>query len=354
MAFARPIEPFVEDLDDPLIETHPSTPVVTVAMATKPASHLRSGDRRRLARHVSGAERRLSRIVPATNERARVVRQLWSLADRASRGPAREGLALIASGEEGRHLTLRHSVTDRVLVGAAPSYEQIVEETWGFGRLAVLRLDARSSRLICADGATLWEPRPPWDPLGLQSHIGVERAETLIRAALPGRTPLMIAGDDRLVRDFCARGLGEQVVGVLAGDHSETSAATLAALAQRTMRRSLNDQQRSAMVSLALAINRGSAARGPDAVATAAAGPDDTLLVEVGAQQGVKAARRQAHGSPDSGARVVQVPDGFLAHHDRVALAPDHRPHRRGSPPSRAPVEEGHSHDDERHLVVAK
>jgi hypothetical protein len=327
MAHARPTRPSGDDLAGPLIISDPSVPVVTVVMATKPAAHLRSADRRRLARLVSGAERRLMRAAPPSEARTRLVRRLWSLADRASRAPAREGLALVAGSDEGRPVTLHHPVIDRVMVGSAPSDEDIVEASWGFGRLAVLRLAARGARLICSDGATLWEPRPPWDPLGLQSHVGLERADLLVRAALPGRTPLLVAGDDRMVRAFRDRGVAHQVVGVLPGDHSETSAASLAALGQRTMRRSLDDRQRSAMVSLALAVDRGTAARGPEAVRAASPERHDILLVEQGARQGLGTGRDGP--VPDRvdevGGSVVVVPDGFLAHHDAAALVPDHR-----------------------------
>ncbi|QYG93198.1 hypothetical protein HC251_12665 [Iamia sp. SCSIO 61187] len=327
MALARTPRPTDDDVVGPLIRSHPSTPVVTVAMATKPAAHLRSGDRRRLARHVSGAERRLARAVPPSPARARVVRQLWTLADRVARAPAREGVALVAGSDDGRTVVLHHAVTDRVIVGPAPTYEGIIEATWGFGRLAILRLTAGGARLICSDGATLWEPRPPWDPLGLQLHIGLARADLLVRAALPGRTPLVVAGDDRIVRAFLDRGHRGPVVGTLAGDHSETSAATLAALAQRTLRRALDDRQRSAMVSLALAVNRGTAVRGLAPVRAATPGAHHVLLVEDGA-------RPQVATGPDrpltdrlarAGGSVVVVPDGFLAHHGRAALAPDHR-----------------------------
>jgi hypothetical protein len=294
---------------------HPSLPTVTVALATRPAAHLRGADRRRLARHVSGAERRLARVAPPSTARARLIRRLWDLADHASHAPAGEGLALIAGGDEGRHVTWHHPVIDRIIVGPPPSDDEVVEATWGFGRLAVLRLTARGSRLVCSDGAALWEPRPPWDPLGLHPNVGAERADLLVRAALPARTPLLVAGDDRLVREFRARGAHHPVVGHLPGDHSETSVASLAALAQRTMRRSLDDRQRAAMVSLALAVDRGRAARGPDAVRAAVPGPHDVLLVERGAREQVEAV----------GGTVVVVPDGYLAHHDAVALVPDHR-----------------------------
>lgn len=322
MALARPTRPSGVDLAGPLITSHPATTVVTVVMATRPAAHLRGADRRRLARLVGGAERRLAHEALAAPARARLVRRLWGLAERASRGPAREGLALIASGDQGRHLTLRHPTTDRIVVGPPPTYEDVVEASWAFGRLAVLRLAARGARLICSDGATLWEPRPPWDPLGLQPQVGLERAELLLRSALPGRTPLLVAGDDRLVADFRRRGSDHRVVGHLPGDHSETAAATLAALAQRTMRRSLDPRQRSAMVSLALAVDRGSAVRGPAAVRGASPSAADVLLVEdtTRAEMGPLPARVAA-----AGGSVVALPDGFLAHHGAAALVPDHR-----------------------------
>lgn len=315
MALARPTHPSGEHLAGPLITSHPATPVVTVAMATRPAAHLRGADRTRLARLVAGAERRLARQVPAAPVRRRLVRRLWSLADDASRRPAGEGLVLVVGGDDGRQLTLHHPVVDRVVVGPAPTYEEVVEATWGFGRLAVLRLAARGSRLICSDGARLWEPRPPWDPLGLQPHVGMERTELLLRAALPERTPLLVAGDDRLVDEVRRRGLGHPVAAHLPGDHSETSAASLAALAHRVLRRTLDARQRSAMVSLALAVGRGGAVRGPDALRRAA--PGHLLLVERSAAEALSI--DPARGS------VVVLPDGFLAHHDAVAIVPDHR-----------------------------
>lgn len=353
MALARP-SPTPDDGDvvGPLIHSHPSTPVVTVALATKPATHLRSGDRRRLARQVSGAERRVSRIVPPSEARARLIRRLWSLADLVSRAPAREGIALVASSDEGRHLTLHHAVTDRTIVGPPPTYDDIVEATWGFGRLAVLRLTKRGSRLICSDGAALWEPRPPWDPLGLQPHAGLERAEQLIRTVLPGRTPLVIAGDDRLVEAFCDTSTAHDIAGVLPGDHSGTSAATLAALAQRAMRRALDAPQRAAMTSLALALNRNTAVRGLDAVRTASPiGPDDVLLVEVGAlrflrAEGLRPTTERVH---EAGGSVVVLPDGFLAHHDRAALVPNHRTTPSSAEPG--PIEGSLSRNRALHLV---
>ncbi len=353
MALARPTPtPDDGDIVGPLVHSHPSTPVVTVALATKPATHLRSGDRRRLARQISGAERRVSRIVPPSEARTRLIRRLWNLADLASRAPAREGIALVASSDEGRHLTLHHSVTDRIIVGPPPAYDDIVEATWGIGRLAVLRLTERGSRLICSDGAALWEPRPPWDPLGLQAHTGLERAEQLIRTVLPGRTPLVVAGDHRLVTAFGETNTAHDVAGVLPGDHSGTSATTLVALAQRAMRRALDGSQRAAMTSLALALNCDSAVRGLEEVRRASPiGPHDVLLVEVGALPllragGLRPTTERVH---EAGGSVVELPDGFLAQHDRAALVPGHRT----TPPSADsdPIDGSHSRNRALHLV---
>ena len=104
--------------------------------------------------------------------------------------------------------------------------------------------------------------------------------------------------------------------------------ATLAALAHRALRRSLGPEQRAAMVALALAVERGTVARGAAAVAAARSTgePGSVLVVETGARAAGPAGDDGNDEAVDRlrrlGVTVVVVPDGLLAAHDRIALAP--------------------------------
>ncbi len=300
-------------------------PVVTLVLPTRPAARLRGGDRRRLAHRIAGAERRLARVAEPSPARARTVRRLWALAERAAASPARDGLALVASSSTGRHLPLHHPVTTRTIVGPLLTDEELAAATWAFGRVAVLRPTVRGARLVACAGNAVWEPRPPWDPLVPTARRGVlQQSLDLAETALPARTPLVVAGDDRLVA--AVRGLldrdGITVAATLAGDHSATAPAPLAALAQRALRRSLTDPQRDAMARLALACDRGVAVRGTAAVHASPVGPGDLLIVE-------EAVLRGAGSSDDARVHVAAgtvavLPDGFLAGHGRMALVLGH------------------------------
>lgn len=314
-----------------LIRTRPSVdPTVTVVVPTSPAERLRSADRRRLARRVLGAERRLARTHPPSSARTRIVRRLWDLAEEAERLPAASGLALVAGPHDGRCLTLRQPVVERVLVGRAPSYDDLIEASWGLGRIAVLHLTPTGCRLVCAEGARLWESglRSGGDDGHPSEPSVLAAARGLLADALPARTPVVVAGDDRCVRAYEANVTHPAVSLCLPGDHSETSMATLAALAHRALRRSLGPEQRAAMVALALAVERGTVARGAAAVAAALSTgePGSVLVVETGARAAGPAGDDGNDEAVDRlrrlGVTVVVVPDGLLAAHDRIALAP--------------------------------
>ncbi len=152
MAQARPPTPSADALVGPLITSPSTAPTVSIVMSTRPEAHLRSGDRRRLTRAVSGAERRLARTSLPSADRGRLMQRLWDLAAHASRGPSRRGVALIAGPHAGRVLTLEHPVTDRILLGPPPTYEELVEQSWGFARIAVLVITGRGP---------LMSPPPP-------------------------------------------------------------------------------------------------------------------------------------------------------------------------------------------------
>lgn len=332
MSLARTPDP-VDDVGGDLIRTHPSAPLtVTVVVPTRPGGRLRAADRRRLARRVLGAERRLARMHPPSSTRTRVVRRLRDLLEQAELHTPAAGLALVAGPLDGRCVVLRQPVLERVLIGRAPSYDDLIRASWGLGRVAVLHLVPSGGRLVCAEGARLWETgrpsgvgdRDPDEP----SVLAVARE--LLSDALPGRTPVVVAGDDRCVRAFAAHVSHPAVSLVLPGDHSETSMATLAALAQRAVRRSLEPDQLDAMAAIALAVERGTAARGVDAVTAAVStvgtgvGTEAVLVVEAGARSAVvdgddeTIVERAARGGID----VVVVADGLLAAHDRIALVP--------------------------------
>lgn len=347
MALARPPIPSDESFVGPLIRCHPTMPTVSIVMPTRPEAHLRSGDRRRLARAVSGAERRLSRTVQPSALRRRLVRRLWDLADNASRRPARQGVALIAGPDAGRLLALHYPVTDRTLIGPAPTYEELVERSWGFARIAVLLLTGRGARLIACDDGAPWEPRASWDPVDTPlptAHDILDRANALARSSVPPRTPLVVAGDDRMVRSYLRVHRTPRPARVLAGDHSETSAAALVTLAKRALRSSLDDRQQAAMVSLVLAVERGTAWQGADPPRVGRVGAGEILLIESGA-----APRAEVSGAAPAGqaGAVVVVPDGFLAHHDGAVLVPDHRAVATG-----AVITEPDVHDEVRRLTL--
>ena len=311
-----------DELTSSLIAEHPTVPTVAIVLSTRPEAHLRSGDRRRLARAVSGAERRLARTVPGSSSRRRLVRRLWALAETASRGPARQGVALLATPQAGRIFPLHYPAIDRILVGSPPTFPDLVAETWGLARVAVLHLTARGARLLACEGGAPWEPRPPWDPLdGRYPDLrGVlRRAHVLTQAALPPRTPLVVAGDDRLVRAYLACDLGPRPALVLPGDHSETSPAGLISLAKRALRASLDADQRVAMVDVVLAVERGIAWRGVTSDDLDTIEPSDHLVIEVGAAA-------DDIRLPEAAGSLTVVPDGFLAHHDRAVLLPGPRP----------------------------
>lgn len=328
----------------PLVADHPAVPTVALVVATSPAARLRGGDRRRLVRLVSGAERRLARETAPSAARTRVVDRLWELAGLATNGPARQGVALVAGPDAGRLLSLHHPVTDRVLVGPAPTYGDLVERCWSFGRVAVLTVSERGARLLASDAGTLWELPGEGRPVRSVAdaddahHLAVPgegpgdaavaaQAVALVRDALPERTPLVLAGDDRLVDLVAGRPpVADRLAVVLPGDHSGTAPATLAALAPRALRRSLRASQQRAMAAVALGAARGDVARGPDAVRGGEPHPDDLLVVEEGLARtappdGVADVVDAAVAADRA---VVVVPDGFLAHHLGVAVVPGH------------------------------
>lgn len=321
MAHARPIttdDPFV----GPLIPRHPDGSSVSIVVSTRPEAHLRSGDRRRLARAVSGAERRLTRAIRSATDRRRVMRRLWDLADDASRRPASQGVALVANPYAGRLLELHHPAIDRILVGPAPTLEELVEQCWGFARIAVLHVTERGARLVAHDGGAPWEPAPPWHP-GDEPRLGVlGRADLLARSALPPRTPLVLAGDDRLVSSFMSlHGSTINPECVLAGDHSETSPAALLALALRALRTSVDQRQQAAMVSVMLAFEHGTARAGAPSSASVVS-PDELVVIE---KQVARRLRVSSNSCSIGEGSVVVVPDGFVDHPDGVVRVPDHR-----------------------------
>ncbi len=262
MAPTRTLVPFDAPVDGPLIRTHPSNPTaVTVALPTVPGAALARTDARRLARQAAGAERRLARVVPSSLQRTRTVHQLRRLVDRAGRMPTSEGLALVAGPLDGRIVRLDHPTTVRVVVGPPPSFDELVEAVRCIGRVAVLHATGRGCRLVCADGATLWEPRPPWDPVRRRAAADpLVRAHDLLDGSPLGSMPVVVAGDDRIVarlRPVLRHHHG--VAAFLAGDHSETSIATLATLARRVLRRQSDEERRSAVADPALVSPRAGA-----------------------------------------------------------------------------------------------
>ena len=170
----------------------------------------------------------------------------------------------------------------------------------------------------------------------------------------------MVAGDPRLASEVAGSAVvRDRDPTVLVGDHSGSAAATVAALAERALRRVLDADQRSAVVSLAVGLEHGHVAAGPSEVLIVQPRSDDLLVVEQGLLAAARPRRvlRGTEGSwpavpqvvepparaarldewtarslarlvddvvADRG-RVVAVPDGFLALHGRIALVPDHR-----------------------------
>lgn len=350
----------------PLIPPTGSGPTATLVVATRPGPHLAAGDARRLLRMAGALDRRLHRVDP--DDRRGIVRRIGRLARLARALPARNGLALVASSTDSALVHLVQPVCDRLLVGPVPSRLEILEQAWSPGPIAILLVGGNGARLVVSEAGVLHEPTrsrpllravPATDGAERRSSVVIE-AEALVARHVAHEMPLVVAGDPRVTGAVAdARPIRDRAPVVLAGDHSGTAPATVTALAERALRRTLDADQRSAMVSVAVALEDGHVAAGLSEVLTTVPRCDDLLVIE----RGLLAAARSNQGPwglddpwpavpsvvehvgpvtevdewtavglgrliddvTAGRGRVVGVPDGFLAVHERIALAPDHR-----------------------------
>lgn len=344
MGFTRPV-PTADLLTGTLIAS--TGPTVALVMPTQAAPRLRSRDRRRLAHHITDLERRLVAISEPFVARARTVRRLWALAERAGTSSARQGLALVAASGAGRHLVFDHPVTTRTLVGDDVTYQGLVEASWGVGRLGVLHVTERTARLVALDHGTTWEPQPPWDPIEPAVHGGsVHRAAMLATTALPSvatHDRRFSTGDPRHIDILCGLDdVGATVSAVLPASVDGPDELLIGS-AQQALRRRLDAAQRKAMERVAVACDLGIARCGADAVDAPVDGAD-LLVTELGALNDARGASSTPVDARvrAEGGTVVVVPDGFLAHADHLVVAP--RVVAPASAPSsgRAAVRAGH------------
>lgn len=324
-------DPRPSDHHVPLVQAPEGEPTVAVVVATQPGPGLRPLDRRRLGQRLRSAERRVRGVAPEVRQRLRD--QLDRLAAVADGAPVGEGLALVASTVEGTVVHLRHPVRTRVLVGPAPSRLDLAEATGAPERLALLVLTLDRARLLVSDRGVLRDVVDGGLPVRRVGPVEggallpqyLDDVAAAVATGLPERSPLVVAGDERLVAAFVDRHAEVPVVAALPGDHRATAPLTLAGLARRHLQRTLTLPQRRALAEVAVAAADGRLTVGAASAERGAARARRPLLV-------LERGMRHRHPTTvdtavrlveERGGRVVVVPEGRLLEFDGIALVRD-------------------------------
>jgi hypothetical protein len=264
----------IESLDDSLVRRLQGArgyPSVSVLMTTMPGASLASKDIARLARLVDAAERRLAAEMPFAHADG-VVDRLRSIAVDARRHPAGRALALYASPYDSALVRVPVPVADRVVIDPTFATRDLVRALALRPRFRVLVVSERAARILEGWTGQLGEV---WRTNFAQSRsAAVERRDRARRfgrerndrrrtrapahvrevaGALSVRQggeplPLIVAGVTRQLASWQAMaGVGDAIVGTIAGSHDRTPIARLDVLAKPVLESHLRRIRRTAL-----------------------------------------------------------------------------------------------------------